>query len=125
VIVAVARVLVVEDDMNVASMLRELLSTLGYAAQIAETGSAAFRLLPQFEPDVVLLDLTLPEMPGEAVLDQLLRTHPHVPVIVMTGNLDPDLAHRVRTRGAFDHVVKPFNLTRLAGLLETALTNRG
>ena len=105
-------------------MLRDIVSMLGYAVRVAETGSEALRVVPVFQPDVVLLDVALPEMPGDVVLARLRAAHPELPVVMITGNTDPDLARQTLARGAFDYVAKPFNLARLAQVLEAALAFR-
>jgi CheY-like chemotaxis protein len=118
------RVLVVDDEPQVAAMLRDIVSMLGYAVRVADTGSEALRVVPVFQPDVVLLDVALPEIPGDVVLARLRAAHPELPVVMITGNTDPDLAHQTLARGAFDYVAKPFNLARLAQVLEAALAFR-
>lgn len=119
-----ARVLVVDDEPLVAGLLNELLAALGHTVQLAPTGSDALRLVSEFRPDVVLLDLSLPDIPGEQALARLRETTPELPVIVMTGH-DAELAKSTLARGAFAYLVKPFNLRRLAQVLEAALMNRG
>jgi DNA-binding NtrC family response regulator len=116
-----ASVLIVEDDQNVLAVLRGLLTEFGYHTRGAYTGPDALRIIPSFKPDVVLVDLALIDMPGEHVLERLRTTAPAVPVIVVTGNQDPDRARRTLARGAFDYVAKPFNVRRLQQVLEAAL----
>lgn len=118
------RVLIVDDEPQVAAMLEAVVTALGYTARIAGTGPAALSLLPGFQPDVVLLDLGLPDMPGDVVLEQLRRTDPSLPVIMITGNNDDELARHTLTRGAFDYLGKPFKLERLGKVLEAALAHR-
>ena len=121
----IPRVLIVDDDPNVLSVLGELLAELGYAPRGASSGPDALRLIAEFEPDIVLLDLAMPDVPGEVVLEQLQRTRPDVPVIMVTGNDDPQLARTTLARGAFDYVAKPFNLSRLQHVIEAAVAYRG
>ena len=117
---SLARVLVVEDEPHVAAVLHDALIDLGYAVQVAVNGAEALRLVPLYRPDVVLLDLALPNMPGDIVLGQLRLADPNLPVIIVTGNADIELA-----RGAFDYVAKPFDLEILARILAAALVYRG
>jgi DNA-binding response OmpR family regulator len=114
------RALVIDDEPSIAATLQELLIGLGYAVQLAETASAGLGLVGDFGPDVVLLDLGLPDTPGELVLERLRAVDPLLPVIMVTGNQDPELARRTLARGAFDYVAKPFNLQRLEQVLEAA-----
>ena len=82
---SLGRVLVVEDEPRVAAMLREVLVELGYIVKVAVGGAEALQLVPVFEPDVVLLDLLMPEMSGVEVLDHLRRDRPTLPVVIMSG----------------------------------------
>lgn len=97
---------------------------LGYAVQLAGTGLDALGIVPEFRPDVVLLDMTLPDISGEIVLERLKGGNPHLPVVMITGITDPDLGRRVLAQGAFDYIAKPFKLDRLAQVLEAAITCR-
>jgi two-component system, NtrC family, C4-dicarboxylate transport response regulator DctD len=67
----------------------------------------------------------LPDIPDEIVLEQLSRADPRLPVVMITGNTDAELARRTLAQGAFDYVEKPFSLTRLEQMLEAALAYRG
>ena len=70
-----ARILVVDDDRHVGATLRDLLLDLGYAVKNAVRGDEALRLIEVFCPDVVLLDLHLPGLPGAEVFERLRREH--------------------------------------------------
>jgi DNA-binding response OmpR family regulator len=118
---SLGRVLVVDDEPRVAAMLKETVSYLGYEVEVAPTGEDALHVLPEFRPRVVLLDISLPGISGETVLERLRVTFPHVPVIMVTGNLDLDVAQRTLDQGAFDYIAKPFDLVRLRQVLEAAM----
>jgi two-component system, NtrC family, response regulator AtoC len=118
---SLGRVLVVDDDPNIGAMLRDLLVELGYVVKNAVRGVEALHLVRVFEPDVVLLDLLMPEMSGAEVLDLLRRDHPTVPVIVVTGNDDVEVARRTLRSGAFDYVCKPFTLDVLTRVVAAAI----
>jgi len=121
---SLARVLVVEDEARVAAVLRDALTDLGYAVKIAGNGAEALGLVPVYQPDVVLLDLAMPGIPGEDVLKRLRQAHPHLPVVVVTGNLDADVARGTLTTGAFDYVSKPFDLEQLGRIVAAAVVYR-
>jgi DNA-binding NtrC family response regulator len=118
------RVLVVDDEPQVTAMLNDALTTWGYAVQVAGTGPDAIQAVPLFMPDVVLLDMALPGIPGELVLDCLLAADARLPIVVMTGQGNPDLAASVHARGAYDFVAKPFDMTRLRLVVQAALAFR-
>lgn len=122
--VSIARVLVVDDQPEVALVLRDALEGFGYAAKIAVSGREALGLLSTYQPDVVLLDLWMPGLPGEAVLDEIRHRAPTVPIVVVTGNRDEALAQDVLSAGAFDYVPKPFDLTVLERIVGAALAER-
>jgi CheY-like chemotaxis protein len=119
-----AGVLVVEDEPGVADVLREAVTDFGYAVQVAVNGAEALQLVPVYPPDVVLLDLSMPEIPGDIVLDRLRDTDPTLPVIVVTSNVDAERARATLARGAFDYVTKPFDLQVLAQILAAAIVYR-
>jgi len=121
----IARVLVVEDERHVAEVLHDALIDLGYAVRLASDGAAALAIVPTFHPDVVLLDLTIPELPGDVVLGRLREADPGLPIVVVTGNADVERARSTLAAGAFDYVAKPFDLEHLARVLAAALAYRG
>jgi DNA-binding response OmpR family regulator len=86
-------VLVVEDDMLLAGMYRSALRFAGFAVDIATDGVSALRLIDQRAPDVVVLDLHLPQLHGEAILQEITNRADlcDIPVIIVTGS-DPSPA---------------------------------
>lgn len=119
------RVLVVEDEPQVASMLQELLVELGYAVKIAVTGQEALGLVAIYQPDTILLDLNMPGLPGTQVLEELRRVDPSLPVVVVTGNRDLEVARGTLKHGAFDYVAKPFDMAVLERIVAAAVSRRG
>src|SRR5439155_1459323 len=81
------RVLVVEDESTIARPLRRALEREGYAVSLCETGHSALRLARTWEPDVILLDLLLPDMDGRDVARQI-RSRSQVPIIMMTARAE-------------------------------------
>jgi two-component system OmpR family response regulator len=118
---SLGRILVVDDEPQVCAMLGELLGEIGYAVKTAMRGAEALQIVPTFEPNVVLLDLQMPGMSGLQVLDHLRRDHPHIPVVVVTGNTDVEVARTTLIRGAFDYVHKPFELDLLTRVVAAAI----
>ena len=88
---------------------------------MALSGPDALARFPEFRPDIVLLDLAMPRMPGVVVLERLRQLDPRLPVIMVTANADVELAKRTLALGAFDYIMKPFELDHLATVLEAAL----
>lgn len=121
---SLARVLVVDDEPTVAGAVRDALVEFGYAVKVAFDGREALAIVPAFEPDVVLLDISMPQMSGFEVLDHLRRDHADVSVVMLTGNQDAAAARSTLARGAFDYVAKPFTLERLETVVGAALVRR-
>ncbi len=102
-----ARALVVEDDLDVRTMLRLLLEDDGYAVLEAADGDSAIVRILSDEPDVVLLDLRLPGRHGIEVC-QLVRQRSNVPIIVVSAHADSVDIVAALEAGADDYVTKPF-----------------
>lgn len=101
------RVLVVDDHPMVREGLRSMLSADGIeVAGEAARGAEAVSLAGELAPDLVLLDLELPDVDGLSVLGHLRETHPNLPVLVVTMHQDPELARRAVQAGAAGYVLK-------------------
>jgi CheY-like chemotaxis protein len=116
------RVLVVDDEPEIGSALREALIEFGYLVENAASGTEALELMPAFEPDVVLLDVMMPGMSGDQVLERLHREYPRVPVVMVTANEDEARARAFLSHGACDYIRKPFDLATVERVVLTAVT---
>src|SRR2546425_2239740 len=105
--VDVYRVLVVDDDPNVASMLSDMVETFGYRTATASNAAQALRAVREVLPHVVLLDIRMPGIGGDTVLVRLRTSRPSLPVIMVTGNRDEDEAKRGLSAGSLDYMSKP------------------
>ena len=118
-----APILCVDDDGNILEALSELLESAGYAVLLARTGYDALALAVSRKPSLILLDLVLPDIPGEEVCHGL-RTHAPtagIPVIMLTVKGDESDKVLGFETGADDYVTKPFSgqvlLARIKALL--------
>jgi DNA-binding response OmpR family regulator len=114
------RVLVVDDDDDIRLLLEELLRGAGYGVETARDGRAALRAFHASPTDIVVLDLSMPELDGFETLDRL-RDLSDVPVILLTargGEIDKVRGFRA---GADDYVVKPFGRQELLARIEALL----
>lgn len=112
--------LVVDDETQIRRFLRVGLEANGYQVQEAETGQVALNLAAQIRPDVMILDLGLPDMGGLEVLERL-REWSHVPVIVLSVlNADKDKISAL-DNGADDYLTKPFSMGELLARLRVAM----
>lgn len=118
---SLGRVLVVDDEPSVALVLRDALVDLGYEVCIAPTGQQALSAATEFHPAVVLLDLHLPDVPGDFVIAALRRDAPAVPIVVVSGESDAEHARALLQTGAFDYLPKPFQLSVLERVVAAAV----
>jgi DNA-binding response OmpR family regulator len=117
-------VLLVEDDSLIASGLERALAVNGYEPKVCGTVADAIDSIDAGAPDLVLLDLGLPDGDGTEVAAHVAREHPEVPVIVLTarsGEIDVVLGLE---SGAVDYVVKPFRLAELLARIASHLRLR-
>jgi DNA-binding response OmpR family regulator len=115
-----ARVLVVEDDPAIGRLLHRSLTDRGDVVTLAATGAAGLSMALQEQPEVVLLDLGLPDLSGLEVLT-MLRAVSQVPVIVVTAQDDDRTVVRALDSGADDYLVKPFGSEQLAARIRAVL----
>lgn len=116
-----AVVLYVEDAAANAKLMERILERRpGVRLVVATTGAAATELARRHRPGLVLLDLHLPDVPGDEVLRRL-RADPltaAVPVVVVSGDTTPDRAQQLRDLGATGFLAKPFDVPQLLALVE-------
>ncbi len=107
------QILLVEDDRLLAKGLRKALQQQGYAVNHVETGKAALHVIAVDTPDIVVLDLGLPDMDGISVLKQLRVQHQSLPVLLLTARSDIEDKITGLDSGADDYLAKPFEMTEL------------
>lgn len=110
-------ILIVDDDMYIGNMLEELLVGEGYRVSRAYSGTEALLLLSNSRPDLVLLDLMLPGLCGEEVLQRIKD----IPVIVVSAKVDVDNKVDLLLGGAVDYITKPFDTKELLARIVVAL----
>lgn len=113
------RVLIVEDDENICQLLESLFHT-EYQLTIVQTGTEAVLKVSENDYDLVLLDLMLPGITGESVL-QMIKKNKTIPVIVMTAVDDKRKTVELLKNGADDYITKPFDIEELAVRMEVQL----
>lgn len=118
------RILVVEDERTALQALSSLLEDDGYLVLKAENGEEGLRLALQQEPELILLDIRLPDVDGITVLQRLRSGQSDAAVIIMTAETTSSNAIRATQYGAFDYVSKPINDEHLLLLIRRALEYR-
>lgn len=117
----VNKVLVVEDDQGIQDFLKELLLDNGFAAEVASDGVTALSLMKKSQPDLIILDLGLPNLAGEAVCLEIKKKYPDLPVIILTAKDDVSDVVRGLNLGADDYVTKPFVADELIARVKARL----
>lgn len=112
-------ILIIDDDIPIGNMLEEALTKAGYGVWRAYSGTESLQALSQAKPDLVLLDLMLPGLPGEEVLPKIKG----VPVIVVSAKIDIDNKVALLLGGAVDYVTKPFNMKELLARISVHIRN--
>ena len=116
-----ASLLLVDDDDAFRQVMSRELGRLGFTVTTAESGGEALRRVEESEPEVMLLDLRLPDQSGLEVLEAVQRSRPSVDVIMLTGHGSIDTAIESIRKGAFDYIAKPCPLDELQVRIERAL----
>ena len=118
------RVLAVDDEDSVRSLIKATLSAEGYIVSTAGSGQEALDTLAQGTVDLVLSDIKMPGMSGMDLLDQLVKRYPGTAVIMLTAVADTQTAVSAMKVGAYDYITKPFDLDDLQIRVKNALDRR-
>jgi len=101
------KILVVDDDKDMCFLLDRFLSKHGFEVIQSFNGKRALEALEENNISLVLTDFRLEDMDGKELLSKIKKTHPNIPIIIMTGYSDVKIAVEVIKNGAFDYVTKP------------------
>ena len=118
-----AEILIVDDDEVIRDTLNELLSE-HYGCQTAGTANEAFARLAEKPYDLILTDISMPDMSGLGLLGRVLQQYPKTPVIVVSGISDQEHVQGLIKLGAFDFLLKPFRLEVVEKSVTRALEYR-
>jgi DNA-binding response OmpR family regulator len=119
-----SRILVIDDEADIRTLLRSLLERAGHVVEEAPDGRAGLRALYGSAPDLVVLDVTMPELDGWATLERI-RDLSDVPVIMLTARGSELERVRGLTHGADDYVAKPFGRQELLARVQALLRRAG
>ena len=117
-------ILVVDDETPIRKLLRVGLGAEDFAVREAPTGRLALEAVNEARPDLVLLDLGLPDIPGHDLLRRIRETWPALPVIVLSSRGDEAGKVEALDLGADDYVTKPFGMNELLARMRTALRHQ-
>ena len=118
-----AKILVIDDDRDICSLLNRFLSRKGYEVTENYKGKTSVEYLKENRPDLILADFRLEDMDGTALLQKIKEIYPDMPVIIITGYSDIKTAVEIMKAGAFDYVVKPLLPDEILVTIQNALTS--
>ncbi|MFZ9840630.1 MAG: response regulator transcription factor [Candidatus Nanopelagicales bacterium] len=119
------RVLIVDDEAGIRSLLSETLSLVGYSTLSAENGMQAMSLLRAEKFDLVLLDINMPLLSGFEAISRIKKLDSHLPVIMVSARQDKSDVIEGLKLGADDYISKPFNLEELVMRVNALLRRSG
>lgn len=113
--------LVADDDASIRSLLKQLLSDEGFAVLEASTGIEVVEKVKESSPDLVIMDVRMPELDGIEALSRVKATNPKTAVLIMTAFGSSNAAIRAMELGAFDYITKPFELDKISHSVKRVL----
>lgn len=116
-----SQILIIEDDKDLQKFLKELLTEHNFSVKTTGTAATALTTLEQALPDLVLLDLTLPDMPGENLFTQIHSKYPDIAIIMLTAKDSTSDKVKGLKQGADDYITKPFAPEELIARIQTRL----
>lgn len=119
-----ATIVVADDERKIRELVRSYLEREGYSVLLADTGERALEAVERVRPDLLVLDLMLPDLAGEEVA-RTIRTHSDMPVIMLTAKASEDDRVNGLRLGADDYLVKPFSPRELVARIEAVLRRSG
>lgn len=121
---ALERILVVDDDEGLLTLLRMRLTSCGFDVTVCSNGKTAITHLQEDLYDFVILDVRMPDMSGIQVMEELLQLHPELPILILTAHgCIPDAVEAMR-KGAYSYLTKPFDDKELHACIEKALSQK-
>ena len=119
------RILVVDDEENITFLLDSALRHFGFEVRVATTGRSALSEVRTFDPDVVLLDVMLPDLDGFEIVRRMRQDGSKVPVLFLTARDTVDDKVRGLSLGGDDYVTKPFSLEEVVARIQVILRRQG
>ena len=121
------KILLVEDNLGLVEIVQKYLKILGYEVSVATTGTQGVQMAIEQIPDLIILDIMLPEIDGLEVASQV-RRHPQtcfLPILAITANSDFRIKIKAQAVGCDAFFQKPFTISRLANAIEKLLKAKG
>ena len=115
------KILIVDDDAGIVQEIKEFLEEEGYAAYTADTAKAGIKLIEEIKPDVILIDVKLPDASGTEVLKACKEKSPKTKTIMITGYVDQAVMDETEKIGRDTFLQKPFDLVKITEEIEKLL----
>ena len=117
------KILIIEDNIDNINILTEMLKEQAYKVRRAVNGAIALRSIDQVAPDLILLDILLPDLSGYALCQQLKANHPtsHIPIIFISALSDPHEKVKAFEMGGADYITKPFATAEVFARIQNQL----
>src|SRR5579864_5608213 len=119
------KILVIDDEADMRFAVRMLLERSGHSVMEAENGEDALAKIDEGKPDLVLLDMRLPGMDGIQILQKVREKQKDLPIIMVTGYGNVELAEQALKLGADHYLSKPFHNKELIDVIQQVLEKRG
>lgn len=102
-------ILIIEDNEDLLAFLKEMLEREKFVVRTLSSGAGALRVIEQFNPNVIMLDLNLPDIDGKSILSSVKQEYPTLPTLILTGSESTSDLVESFGKGADDYLTKPFN----------------
>jgi len=119
------RILLVDDEPAIRLLFRTFLEKNGFDVEEAEDGETAFVKIHKFDPEVILLDILMPERTGNELVAEIKEWKPQVEIIMVTAVLSEEMKTECLSKGAFDVINKPVDFDAMNATILAALEKRG
>ncbi|MDA1276407.1 MAG: response regulator [Verrucomicrobia bacterium] len=119
------RILLVDDEPAIRLLFRTFLEKNGFEVEEAEDGETAFVKIHKFDPEVILLDILMPERTGNELVAEIKEWKPHVEIIMVTAVVSEEMKTECLSKGAFDVLNKPVDFDAMKETILAALERRG
>ena len=116
---------ILDDDRSIRWVLEKSLSKTGVNTESFENGDDLLHRLEQESPDAIISDIRMPGISGLDLLSTIQKSHPDLPIIIMTAHSDLDSAVSSYSRGAFEYLPKPFDIEEAVAMTQRALEHAG
>lgn len=120
----IAKILIIEDDDEMRSLLKDFIEEEGYEADSAEKGTYAFRKLMTESFDLIITDIRMPGYSGLEILPELKKLQPGVPIVVITAFGSEEVYRKALSRGADAYLEKPIHFYKLKELIQEMISTK-